>query len=279
MRWLACALMAIVLAACGSDQQAPGSRADASPTSGGVTPAARPGASPHPGAPPGEPAIPLPPIYSSRGHGYDVSYPQCTGARSAPRAGFSIVGLNDGKAFTANPCFQAEWKASAWPRAVYLNSGYLPDNSSRTTAQCRQLSQYQQTSEEGRAAFAIGCSEARLSLAALGSQGATDAAMIWIDVEIANSWDPVRMDLNRLALQAEIYQLNAYGRPVGVYSTAALWQQIVGQWSPDGVVADWVAGAPGLTACAGAGFSGHSVWLVQELATWPGLGIDSDWAC
>jgi hypothetical protein len=229
--------------------------------------------------PSGEPAIPLPPIYASRGHGYDVSYPQCSGARSAPGAGFSIVGLNNGKAFTANPCFQAEWKSSAWPRAVYLSSGYLPDNFSRTTAQCQQLSQFQQISDEGRSAFAIGCSEARLSLASLSSQGATDAAMIWIDVEVANSWDATRTDLNRLALQAEIYQLNAYGRPVGVYSTAALWQEIVGQWSPDGVVADWVAGAPARTACAGPGFSGHSVWLVQELATWPGLGIDSDWAC
>src|SRR5262249_35796791 len=130
---------------------------------------------------------------------------------------------------------------------------------------------------ERQLAYAIGCSEAVFAVKALVAAGGTRAVMIWLDVESSNSWDPSKLDLNRTAVQAEIDQLAAFGRLVGLYSTYAQWREIVGDWAPAGVVADWVAGRKPDQACGVPGFSGHPVWLAQELDTW--AGVDSDWTC
>jgi hypothetical protein len=218
------------------------------------------------------------PIYPPRAHGYDVSYPQCSSVQKPAGAGFAIVGVNAGRAFTSNPCLDAEWRAAAGPRAVYFNSGYDPDNAAKTTADCRSRAQLQDGPDERRSAYAIGCSEAVYSMGAMAAAGTAGAAMIWIDVESSNSWDAASLDLNRTALQAEVDQLAAYGRLVGLYGTFDEWQGIVGDWSPAGVVADWVAGRPVDSSCGAPGFSGHPVWLAQETAPWTS-GADSDWAC
>ena len=177
-----------------------------------------------------------------------------------------------------NPCLAAQWRSGRGPRAVYFNSGYNADNAARTTPDCRSRAELQDPSADVRSAYAIGCSEAEYSVAAMRAAGATGAVMIWVDVESSNSWDSGRVDLNRRALQAELDQLAASGRLVGLYGTFAEWQEIVGSWSPGGVVANWVAGQPPDTACRAPGFSGQPVWLVQELSAWPG-GDDSDRAC
>jgi hypothetical protein len=113
--------------------------------------------------------------------------------------------------------------------------------------------------------------------ATLVGAGATQTPIIWLDVEQSNTWDPVNLDLNRTALQAEIDQLAAYGHLVGIYSTTDQWQSILGAWSPAGVVADWVAGQEPQAICGTPGFSGHPVWIAQELGTWD--SVDSDWTC
>jgi hypothetical protein len=112
------------------------------------------------------------------------------------------------------------------------------------------------------------------------ASGVRESVMWWIDVERANSWDEHDVKLNRFALQGEVDQLAAAGPLPGVYSTSRDWGEITGNWSPGGVVANWVAASTPELACGGAGFSGAPVWLVQEADTWPQpSGYDSDWAC
>jgi hypothetical protein len=217
------------------------------------------------------------PVYAPRLHGYDVSYPQCPG-RVPPRgATFSIIGANSGRAFSENPCLRSEWLTATGVRAVYFNSGYDPDNAGRVTPDCASRSGYQAGGAQEQTAYAIGCAEAVFAVAMLAGAGATRTVMIWLDVERSNSWDPVNLDLNRTALQAEIDELAAYGHMVGIYSTTYQWQSILGAWSPAGVVADWVAGQTPQAICGTPGFSGHPVWIAQELDTWD--SVDSDWTC
>jgi len=286
------ALALLALAACGGGEAARAAAVSPSPTAVPTSPTTP---APPPSAPPSSQPAPalapnaarppvvtsgwMGPIYPPRAHGYDISYPQCSTVQGPAQAAFSIVGVNDGKAFTTNPCLAAQWRAARDPRAVYFNSGYEPDNASQTTAGCRARSQLQDGSDLRRTAYAIGCSEALYALAAMRTAGAGGAVMIWIDVESSNSWDVANQDLNRTTLQAEVDELAAFGRLVGLYGTFAEWRNVVGDWSPAGVVADWVAGQPADVTCRAPGFSGHPVWLAQEVAAWPDSGEDSDWAC
>lgn len=287
MRHALLVLALVGLAGCGGSQlEADSPSAPAPHSSPGVTPSAV--ASPRSSATPAAPTAPPPhgpvvtpgwlgPIYAPHLHGYDVSYPQCPPVPVPAAASFSIIGVNAGKSFTVNPCLAAEWRAARGTRAVYLNSGYDPDNAGRATPDCRSRSQYQDGGDDRRMAYSIGCSEAIYAVNALRAAGADRAVMVWLDVETSNSWDLANLDLNRVALQAEIDQLAAFGRLVGLYSTYVQWRGIVGDWSPAGIVADWVAGAGPDTACGPTGFSGHPVWVAQELPTW--AGYDSDWTC
>jgi len=218
------------------------------------------------------------PLYAPRALGYDISYPQCPDSARPAGATFAIIGVNRGKGFTVNPCLAAQWRAARGLRAVYFNSGYDPNNAGRVTPDCRTRSSYQAGGDDRKLAYAIGCSEAVFAVIAMRAAGADRAAMIWLDVESSNSWDESNLDLNRTALQAEIDQLAAFGRLVGLYATFSEWRAIVGDWTPAGVVADWVAGTSPRAACAAPGFSGHPVWIVQELGTWP-TGQDSDRSC
>jgi len=286
-------LVLLLVAACGPEPDAPRSAARPTPPlPSGLPSPGLPTPSPEPPAqsPPAPALVPVPaqppvtssgwvgPIYAPHAHGYDVSYPQCSALAAPADAAFAVIGVNAGKAFTVNPCLAAEWRAGRGPRAVYFNSGYNPDNAGKATADCLARSQLQDPPDDHRTAYAIGCSEAIHSMAAMRAAGAEPAVMVWVDVESSNSWDAARVDLNRTALQAEVDQLAASGRLVGLYGTFAEWRGIVGAWTPAGVVADWVAGQPPDATCRAPGFSGHPVWLAQELAPWPG-GDDSDWAC
>jgi hypothetical protein len=244
------------------------------------SPARTPRPTPAPTSPAPHPAVAagwVGPVYAPHLHGYDVSYPQCPGRLPPRGATFSIIGANSGKAFSANPCLRSEWLTATGVRAVYFNSGFDPDNAGKVMPDCASRSGYQAGGAGVQTAYAIGCAEAVFAVAMLGAAGAARTMMIWLDVEQSNTWDPVNLALNRTALQAEIDELAAYGHMVGIYSTTYQWQSILGAWSPAGVVADWVAGQTPQAICGTLGFSGHPVWIAQELPTWD--SVDSDWTC
>jgi hypothetical protein len=271
------ALLVMVLAGCGAQA---GQEVDAVAVTP-VQPVPAPaGTAPDPStaAPPA--GVPLGSPYRSGAHGYDASFPQCGSGRKPRGAQFSIIGVNGGKSFTTNRCLAAQWRAAPAPRALYLNSGYYPANSGKTTAGCRAVSSRLQATDQERGAYALGCSAVVYSQRALASAGVGSPLMWWIDVERLNSWDTKNLSLNRYALQGQIDQLVATAKPIGVYSAPPDWREITGDWAPSGVDADWLAGVPAPTGCATPGFTGDPVWLVQEPALWPPPSdYDSDWAC
>ncbi|MBO0836205.1 MAG: hypothetical protein J2P28_11985, partial [Actinobacteria bacterium] len=272
---LACGLVTILaLSSCGGEEAAPQVSA-VEPLAPQTTPSPTPAPS-VPAPPPGHPAGST---YSPGLHGYDASYPQCTQGKVPQGATFAIIGVNNGKGFTSNPCLRREWRtAPPLRRELYLNSGLDPRAASKVTGACRDLSRRLGAGAARQNAYAIGCSEAAYSRAAMRSAGIPPTVMTWIDVEEANSWQH-DVNLNRFALEGEIDQLAGAGPLPGIYSTPKDWAAIAGNWSPAPVTANWVA-APTPAACGGVGFSGAPIWLVQEAPTWPDpSGLDSDWAC
>jgi len=159
--------------------------------------------------------------YTTGSVGYDVSYPQCPG--TTPPAGiFGIIGVNDGRPFTLNPCFGTEYSGAA--NSVYINTAYAKAYRNDITSGCSAAS-------GGNQAWAIGCSEAEYSFNHVG----VTPSMWWLDVETANSWSSGNLAPNRSAIQGALDRLQSTG-PVGVYSTVSAWGRITGgKFVPNGV--------------------------------------------
>ncbi len=222
------------------------------------------------------------PGYAGLELGYDLSYPQCKqGDRPLAGARFSIVGLNNGRAYTTNPCFKRQWAKALRPRSIYLNSGYYAPNLLRTTKDCRVAAQRRLPSADTahRDAYAIGCGEAEHALAVAQGYGATGAAMWWVDVESSNSWDEQDLELNRNSLLGQVERLDRAGVAIGIYSSFRDWALVMGGWQLPWVRANWLPSRSVSQACAAAGFSGAPVWLVQEPDPAPDPEVDVDHAC
>jgi hypothetical protein len=186
--------------------------------------------------------------------------------------------VNDGRSFTTNPCLASQ-AANAGPNvSYYVNSEYDASLAANVPPPCQTVSAQLKSPDDVRQAYAIGCSQAVYALDAVHAAGLGLPAAYWVDVESANAWD-TNVTLNRASLQGEIDQLLARGRPVGVYASFNDWRNLTGDWNAAGVAADWVAGRTPDLGCTGGGFSGAPVWISQEVDTWPGNGVDSDWAC
>jgi hypothetical protein len=241
-----------------------------SPTPAAPSPViASPSPSPKPPSAPGSP-------YVGGASGYDLSYPQCSNPGPPPGASFTVLGVNHGKAFSTNQCLANEWQLGVKPRALYLNTGYNPDNSTHITNACQSSAASSGLSGAYATAYAIGCSESDFSLGQVSAVlGSWQPLMWWLDVETGNSWSGTDLDLNRAALKGALVRLAQTGLDVGVYSTASQWQSITGGWTNSGISADWVAGTDA-SSCGQPGYSGSPVWLVQLVPT---SSTDIDQAC
>lgn len=235
--------------------------------------------------------------------GADISWPQC-GAPFPSGASFGVVGVNDGRAWSTNPCLASEY---AWARGLsrtpdlYMNtanpapqsSHYWPESGTRDPALCIDATS---TTDPG-CAYDYGWHTAADALArATAALGAAPAGRWWLDVETGNTWNGDASS-NAADLQGSIDYLVAEGAPaVGVYSTEQQWAEITGgyasgtaaayasAWAPEfaspsgiGAVPSWVAGAgpagaPGLCADS---FTGTTTAMVQYIAG----GFDADAAC
>jgi len=222
--------------------------------------------------------------YASGTTGYDFSYIQCGSA--APSASFGVVGINAGYPFTYyNSCLASEYAAAASTgnAAVYLNTGYDPTYTAidgrHTTQACADESLAVTGTAAQQAAWAVGCSEAQRDLDYATAQSATSPTAWWLDVETANSWSTSDLTLNTYTIQGIIATLRqSTTAPIGVYSTGFQWSAITGGYQAP-VDADWVATGQrtlkrAKQSCAGAGFTGARVWLVQYVATY-----DRDYVC
>jgi hypothetical protein len=224
---------------------------------------------------------------SSPAAGYDISYPQCSGAYPSNQL-FGIIGVNGGVASSANPCLSAElsWASGAPGQkrpdqpalSLYIDTGnpgtqisiWPSGGSTPIYGACNGLL-------TNACSYLYGAQRAAASyrLVAALKPAAARTAPWWLDVELMESWAGT-YELNIAALKGFIAGLLSAGAtgPIGVYSTSVQWKEITGltaQTTPaifGSHLAGWVAGTSTAIAearhgCVSGGFTGVAPTLAQ----------------
>jgi hypothetical protein len=204
--------------------------------------------------------------------GYDISWPQCKGPLPTPST-LAIVGINNGSAFTTNPCFQREAAWAGLNLSVYINLNapdprYPQEFNNGPAGSC----------PPGAAAcdsYNYGYNAAVNALAQVHHAGVAPRD-IWLDVETSNIWSGDTL-LNAQVIAGAISALQQAGATPGLYSTGYQYAKIAGSFRSS--VPEWLATGVGLSApspgCGTPSFTGGRVTLVQG-----GLGsFDGDFAC
>lgn len=227
---------------------------------------------------------------------YDISYPQC-GTTLPPPAEASIIGVNDGIVYSANPCLrnEASWGTShglqlyantADPGQAY--SSYWPTGQT-TPKTCTTTDP-----NSAECSYDYGYNAALNSFQdaqdALGTTINPATVTWWLDVETGNSWETLETAYGQTAhsqandtaaLQGEVAGLQSKKvTEVGFYSTSHQWDQITGgTGSTFRTNQAWLAGystqQQAQTGCGDAAFMGGTVTYTQ----YPSGGIDADFPC
>jgi hypothetical protein len=242
-------------------------------------------------------AVGLLPAMVSGSIGYDISFPQCNKPFPA-NAAFRIVGVNGGRAFTANPCLGAgngpselRW-AGRWA-SFYANTGSPgPRLSKRWPTGQRFPRRCTKTEPLSNAcAYDYGWNAAKDSyLTAVRAyislgwlpRGATRTPVHnrwWLDVETSNSWRRNRR-LNVATLQGAVAFLQSRDIGfIGFYSARHMWKEITGNTLVFAGHPSWIAGASTLRGakrlCREPSFTGGRTRLAQFFRN----GFDADVAC
>ncbi len=207
--------------------------------------------------------------------GYDISFPQCGGTFPAPPVGLTVVGVNDGKAFTHNPCFGAEAAWAGGQLTVYMNINAPPAGDpaglSGPAGQCSG-------NDTGCMAYNYGFNAAVDSFSTASAAGAS-ASVWWLDVETANTWDSNTFNNSR-TIQGAIDALTGEGVIAGIYSTGFQFGRIAGSYAPATPI--WVATGDGQSSaieyCSPLhAFGNGTAWLTQFGTA--GVPYDQDYAC
>ncbi len=235
--------------------------------------------------------------------GADVSFPQCGTTLPTP-IGFGIVGVNDGRPMTANPCLATEL---AWAQttltaspAFYANTGNPGPLNNPSWPTSQQTPQVCVGGDSAACSYDWGWTVALNSFqdavaaeTQLGATSPTTAAAAvpwWLDVETANSWESLgtgapatsaQLANDLSAVQGEVAAFTSVGvATVGIYSTSYQWSAIVGTSGTSLASNDvWLPGYATLsdaqTACTANSFTGGRVAMIQ----YPSNGLDGDYVC
>lgn len=227
--------------------------------------------------------------------GHDVSWPQCNDELPAP-IGFSVIGVNGGRVYRANPCLADQLAWAGRGADFYINTANPgPDRSqfwpsgqdaplacdTRTnpgpeTRACAYLYGWNAAADSYATALAAYVS---LGWADDDAERIPDEATWWLDVETANSWQRDRT-LNVAALRGAVDYLESMDvAEVGFYSTPLLWWRVTAGTDAFDDHPAWHAGAHSQREaedrCAGRSFTGGELRLVQ----WVEDGIDTNVRC
>ena len=216
------------------------------------------------------------------GIGFDISWPQCGRPFPAGPA-FGIVGVNDGKPYTHNPCLaeQARWAAgSGLPAGFYINTANpgVRSTSVNWYAQ-RSPSPACSRANEAACAYNYGYNGARHAFEYANSVApAGPGHTWWLDVETGNSWSGTDKGANMASIVGALDFLGSQKVVVGAYSTRYQWTKITGGASIP-ALPNWVAGArsreQAAAFCVDKTFTGGPVMLVQ----WVEGRFDHDYPC
>lgn len=237
--------------------------------------------------------------------GYDVSYPQCGKTLPTTHA-FGIVGVNGGKATTANSCLSQQltwaWHSSravaAQPKAqLYLNTANPGQViSTVTTWPTQGMTPYGtcEGSNTMACSWEYGWERAQNSVVSYFTPAAQAAGVDsqpghytwWLDVESTNTWQSgssAELNRNRATLEGMTYYLTSQNAKVGLYSTRQQWNQIVGPVTTSSNLAGKNSWLPGATSLTGATANCKQANLVPggkvALAQYVLSGWDRDRSC
>ena len=224
-------------------------------------------------------ARPAPPVV-----GQDVSWPQCPAGRggySLPmpsrNAAFVIVGLTNGRGFTANPCVtsQAAWaRAARVPAAAYLVTTYPTRAQKRRWGASGPL---RGTRLPDRV-YNVGWAQAMDAVRVLRRSGLRVNA-VWIDIE-ANRVRPWSTDTsaNTALIRGVAAALRRAGLRPGLYTNRSSWTTYTDgarlglpEWRTVGARSR----AEAVAACAATPLNGGRVLLAQHWTT----TVDHDVLC
>jgi hypothetical protein len=191
--------------------------------------------------------------------GIDVSWPQCApSGLPTLQTAFVVVGVNDGRPFTDNPCLaqQVAYAKSHSGYSAYLNLD-APRGEDPTTY--------------GRRAALDGLARAH----AAGLRPPT----IWLDIEVLNHWaDPTT---NVDVINGALHALARHHVTAGIYSSVPMWQQITGGASVG--VPVWLATSVTdyrtLDPLCAQGLGGRPAVIAQYVATTGSALVDVDVLC
>ena len=209
--------------------------------------------------------------------GWDISWPQCGKAYPPGPVAFAIIGINNGRPFTANPCFlhQYEWaKRVEKTPAVYVNTAFPKPDQDEANLGPYGLCQPEDGWCRG---YNFGWGLAN-EVALRAAQMRVVPSMYWLDVETGNFWSNDKQN-NSQVIRAAIDYFKSRNLPVGIYGTPYQWGLIAGTWQSPGIPI-WTAGAQGVEAasrrCTPAyAFAGGTVVMVQYY-DW---GFDTNYIC
>lgn len=251
---------------------------------------------------------------ASSGGGWDVSWPQCVsagGSEALPGSpALGIVGINDGRPFTTNPCLASELEWAGVAGSVYVNSD---DPGPRTaTIKGKVVQEKTEWPAVGKSAGPTGAltkcvltgangttatpscayvygwnaakaSYAKLTAALVGTGlPSTPASMSWwLDVESANAWLG-SVTLNTASINGTIAYLDAQKvKSVGIYANRNDSHTL---FTPSSTfragTLSWLATGSqtlvgGLSFCNYSGFTRDGMALVQWWPSSPSLDADA----
>lgn len=241
--------------------------------------------------------------------GYDISYPQCSSKLPTGQA-FGIVGVNGGKATTANSCLSTQLKW-AWKSVggttqrkaqTYLNTANPGEVIDQVTTWPTQDGGAPDPYAGGcNGSNSLGCSwvygwqRAQYSVENIFVPAATQAGVVstpgaytwWLDVETTNTWQSATATgqaNNRATLEGmTAYLEQKYDAQVGLYSTAYQWGQVAGTVASSSTLYGLDSWLPGATTTAGAQANCASAPLVAggkvTLAQYVASRLDHDISC
>ena len=237
-------------------------------------------------------AKPHPGPTSTANTGYDVSWPQCPGTGLPRPISFAVVGVNDGIAYSPNPCLAGEY---SWALA------------SSTSTTHPHVSFYANTADPGSSsvhwpvgqvtpmpcvagAVPTGCDydygwnaaqNSYQDAVAASSAVAAQSSPWWLDIESANSWNDGASG-DSADIQGALAFLTSTlvsGARVGIYTNSSSWSSITGSSTKFAAYPAWLPGAVTLNGarsnCSARAPSGGQVVLSQYSAN----GLDADYPC
>ncbi|HET6795101.1 MAG TPA: hypothetical protein VFH45_11690 [Acidimicrobiales bacterium] len=211
--------------------------------------------------------------YASGSTGYDISWPQCGNGYPGGHQ-VAIVGLNDGHAFSVNPCLTSEVAWAGPEHGLYLN---LNSPNGSTFGQGANGPAGSCSSGDSHCwAYNYGWNAAVWSMAQADAAAAT-TQNLWLDVETGNYWSS-DSGANALVVKGAVDAIHSQGLTVGIYSTPYQWGVITGGATigvPVWVATGMAMSNPGSWCTSAHAFNGGPVWMVQYGQD----GFDGDYAC